>query len=116
MFLIPFPRALEETVDGLDMEVFDIQLEDEDNEVEEEDGEASAEEQESEEDIMVNTKKCIVYEDRLLELLQDVHGDMCLTCREKVSYRSVQKGTALLVTWECCHGHRRSWSSQPKYK
>nr|XP_054775576.1 uncharacterized protein LOC129284134 [Lytechinus pictus] len=99
--------------EGLDVTVFDLELGAEEDVEDFED--STEEEGEGVEKDIIGEKKCIVYENKLLELLQKVHGLHCGKCNSPFSYRSVSKGTAIIVTWECERGHKDSWASQPRY-
>ena len=71
--------------------------------------------EESKEKEIISEKKCIVYESKLLQLLQGRHGKHCVRCNTPFTYRSVSRGTAIIVIWECEKGHKDSWTSQPRY-
>ncbi|XP_071484497.1 uncharacterized protein [Diadema antillarum] len=104
-------------LDGLDVNVFDLDLGAEEDVEEDFSGEEdTSEDYEKEAREHINTAKCIAYVDRLMELLRSIHGEKCNKCKSKLHYRSVQKGTALLVMWECENHHGSSWSSQPRYR
>ncbi|XP_072170258.1 uncharacterized protein [Diadema setosum] len=98
-------------LEGLDLHVFDHELgANEDVSDDEDDG------KEAEEMAMINEKKCIVFEGKLLELVKTVYGTTCPKCEQPFAYRTVQKGTAIIIIWECARKHGSSWTSQPRYK
>ena len=103
-------------LDGLDVSVFDLDLgaEEEVDDAVEEDVHVG---DECQEEARAHIKmKCVAYEEQILQLVKSVHGDVCKKCRSPLNYRSVQKGTAMLIMWESGHHHGGTWSSQPKYK
>lgn len=102
----------DEVSEGLDLHVFDLDLGA--NEVisddeEDDDGE------EPEEMKLINEKKCIVVEDKLLELVKLAYGETCRRCGDRFMHRIAQKGIAIIVIWECRNGHGSSWRSQHRY-
>jgi hypothetical protein len=65
---------------------------------------------------LVQMEKCIVFTDRILELLERMHGDDCdrPNCCKKWEFKKTYVGSCLVVTWTCSSGHvGGSWSSQP---
>ena len=68
---------------------------------------------------VVNSKKCIVYISKLLDILKLVHGVVCRRnrCGKDMAYTTRGQGTALIVKWKCSEGHEGgTWSTQPKFK
>ncbi|XP_041457676.1 uncharacterized protein LOC121409949 [Lytechinus variegatus] len=107
----------EHFLDGLDVNVFDLNLGAEED-VEDFTGEEDSTEEEDEIEARahISAPKCIAYVDRLVDLLRNIHGERCKKCNSRLQYNTVQKGTALLVKWECKNRHGSSWSSQPKFR
>ena len=65
---------------------------------------------------LVQMEKCIVFTDRILDLLQMVHGGNCnrSDCCRRWEYIKTYVGSCLVVTWKCSSGHfGGSWSAQP---
>ena len=65
---------------------------------------------------LVQMEKCIVFTDRILELLKMVHGVNCnrSDCCRQWQYIKTYVGSCLVVTWKCSSGHfGGSWSAQP---
>ncbi|XP_072178495.1 uncharacterized protein [Diadema setosum] len=101
----------DEMLEGQDLDVFDHELSvTEDVSDDEDDG------KEAEEMAIIKEKKYIVFEGRLLELVKTVYGTTCPKCEQPFAYRTVQKGTAITIIWECARKHGSSWTSQPRYK
>ena len=60
---------------------------------------------------LVQMEKCIVFTDRILDLLQMVHGG---TWYRRWEYIKTYIGSCLVLTWMCSSGHfGGSWSAQP---
>lgn len=65
---------------------------------------------------IVEMEKCIVFTNKILELLRTIHGSICNrnNCQKEWIYTNVYVGSCLVVTWKCSSGHcGGSWSSQP---
>ncbi|CAB4002018.1 Hypothetical predicted protein [Paramuricea clavata] len=63
-------------------------------------------------------EKCIVFTDKILELLQKIHGSHCNRpgCCKTWEFKKPYVGSCLVVTWKCSSGHfGGSWSSQPMF-
>lgn len=66
----------------------------------------------------IEMEKCVVFTDRILELLKSLHGSNCSRpgCPKQWEYKITYVGSCLVVTWKCSSGHSSgSWSSQPTY-
>ena len=67
---------------------------------------------------LVEMEKCIVFTDKILELLLTIHGTHCTTsnCGKAWKYQKTYVGSCLVFTWKCSSGHKGgSWSSQPMF-
>ena len=105
----------DEMPEGLDLHMFNLNIGTMED-LSDDDGKGVEEEEMK----IINEKKCIVFEDRLLELVKtaleityrDTHGQ----CVQPFVYRTVQKGTAIIIIWECDKRRGPSWTCQPRYK
>ena len=68
---------------------------------------------------LVEMEKCIVFTDKILELLLTIHGTHWYTtsnCGKAWKYQKTYVGSCLVFTWKCFSGHKGgSWSSQPMF-
>ena len=66
----------------------------------------------------IEMEKCVVFTDRILELLKSLYGSNCSRhgCPKQWEFKKTYVGSCLVVTWKCSSGHLGgSWSSQPMY-
>ena len=58
-------------------------------------------------DDVVKAEKCIVFTDKLIELIKSLHGENCKNnlCDKALDYKKTYIGTCLVVSWGCNAGH-----------
>lgn len=67
----------------------------------------------------VEQPKCVVYVQKLVDLVEKAYGTTCSVkkCNEKVQCRPMAIGTCVNILRTCSNSHRNAtWDSQPKYK
>lgn len=67
---------------------------------------------------LIQMEKCIVFTNKIQELLQTIHGVSCSIsgCPKQWIYTKVYVGSCLVISWKCSSGHfGGSWSSQPMF-
>ena len=120
---IPFVILFSKTIDEMDKmtvedEVFDTTLagSDEAEDVDEEEPNKKEKIHIAPQDA-IGTEKCITFCNKILHLLQTIHGLVCKRdeCERPQEYKQTFCGTCLVVSWQCSAGHfGGSWASQPK--
>ena len=68
---------------------------------------------------IVDSSKCIAFNDCILDLVKKAVNPMCKKCKQPVTFRETKSGTCLIVIWECKEGRRGghtygTWASQPR--
>lgn len=71
---------------------------------------------------IVDEPKCIAFNISVIDLVRKAVGRRCDKCKSELNFRSIMRGTCLVVVWDCpkwskCHknGHSQgSWASQPR--